>query len=54
MSKDNLRALLNDASEQVEEAHTAAEKINKPGKQNSSKQGYVVAIIQNRAKEVWI
>jgi hypothetical protein len=53
MSKGNLRALLNDASEQ-EEAHTAAEKINKPSKQNSSKQGFVVAIIQNRAKEVWI
>jgi hypothetical protein len=52
MSKAHIQALLNDASEQVVEAHLASDKINKHTKQNSSEQRYVVAIIQNRAKEV--
>jgi len=52
MSIIHIQALLNDASEQVVEAHGALENINKPTKQNSSGQRYVVAIIQNRAKEV--
>jgi hypothetical protein len=52
MAKDHLHALLIDASEQVEEAQAAGEKINKLGKQSSSKQSFIVAIIQNRAKEV--
>ncbi|KAL4525061.1 hypothetical protein Ndes2526A_g07151 [Nannochloris sp. 'desiccata'] len=52
MSKAHIQALLNGDSQQVEEAHAASEKINKPRKQNSLGQRYVVAIIQNRAKEV--
>ena len=54
MSKTHLDVLLNDGSEQVEEAQAAAEKLNKQNLQNSINQSYIVAVIQNRAKEVRI